>query len=215
VIGNWEAKFAIVGINPGSSEDCKWKCDEYISYYSNPQKCGLGSKDGWRRGYFEAYRMLVTRELTIDNFRNFNENAVILNIIKCSTENIRKLDGKRYESARKNCIGYLKRQLDLILPKVILVHGKSPCVEIIDMLKDNSRYKVVKSTTAIDVLTAKIIKPYSMDTIGKEWVLAKDNSGREVLFLFNWHLSRWGPAKKSLEQNLEEKRRMIDIVLRH
>jgi len=216
LIGNWKASFVIVGINPGPSSGDFKDSNQYIAYYSNPKKCGLKSQEGWQRGYLEAYRRLVNPELSNDEaIDHFNSHAAILNIIKCSTVDASKLRGQRYESAKTNCIGYLEKQLELISPKIILTHGKKPCIEILDMLKSKSKYVEVQSSTNINILAEKIKDSYSMDRILPtiKYITAKDREGREVLFLFNKHLSRWGPAQKSLKQDLEEKQRRVKVAL--
>lgn len=211
LIGNWHASFAIIGDNPGRSDLDFEDLNEYIDHYSNPKKCGLDLKERWQKGYFEAYKRLLNPESTLDDF---NMHAVILNIIKCSTKDIKKIPENALETAKANCIGYLARQLEAIQPKVILTHGKFSCCTIIDMLRNGTKYTVVSTSCDIDTLAKEIhTRPYYIDEISKEYMIAKNGNGRKILFLFNKHLSYYAPAMKSLNKNIEEKRRIIDDLL--
>jgi len=211
LIGNWQASFALVGINPGPSTHDFEDLNRYIAHYSNPKKCGLDLKERWQRGYFEAYKRLVNQESTLDDF---NKHAVILNIIKCSTVDISKIRGQRLELAKANCIGYLTRQLEAIEPKVILTHGKFSCCAITDMLRNRTKYTVISTSCDIDTLAKEIhTRPHYIDEISKEYVIAKNGDGRKTLFLFNWHLSRYGIAVNRLKKNIEQKKRIVKQML--
>lgn len=207
LIGNWAANFAIIGVNPGPFTLDFEKLSEYMDFYSNPEKCGLDLKERWQRGYFEAYRKLVNLKSTLDDF---NRHAVILNIIKCSTRDLKNIPKNALEKAKANCIGYLTAQFEVIQPKVILSHGKFPCCTIVDMIRNGTKYAVVSTSRDIDTLAKDIhTRPHYIDEISKEYVIAKNGNGRKTLFLFNKHLSIYGPAMKSLSKNIEEKRRII------
>jgi len=218
LIGNWKASFAIVGINPGPSSGNFEDLNQYIAYYSNSKECGLilDPEKRWQIGYVKAYTLLFSRpgntELAIDDF---NENAVILNVIKCSTADASKIRGQRLEMAKANCIDYLARQLEIIKPKVILTHGKPSCLAMIDVLKNETKFTIVSTSSdkSINTLAEEMRRPYSMDEISKEYIEAKSENGHRTLFLFNKHLSYCGPAAKSLDKKLEEKRKKIDDVL--
>jgi len=207
LIGNWRASFAIVGVNPGPISLDFENLREYIDFYSNPQKCGLDLKERWQRGYFEVYKKLVNLKSTLDDF---NRHAVILNTIKCSTTGLKKIPEGALEKAKANCIHYLTAQFEVIQPKVILAHGKFTCCTIVDMLRNETKYAVVSTSRDIDTLAKDIYtRPHCIDEISKEYVTAKNGNGRKTLFLFNKHLSIYGPAIKSLSKNMEEKRRII------
>lgn len=156
-------------------------------------------------------QFLLFLELTLDDF---NEHAVILNIIKCSTKDIREISKNDIKTAKANCIGYLTRQLETMQPKVILSHSRFACETTIEFLKNGTTYRIDVASRDVGTLARKMRegKPI-MDEISKEYVIAKNGSGHRILFLFNKHLSRYGPAMKSLNKNMEEKRRIIDDLL--
>jgi len=209
LIGNWQASFAILGKNPGPI-DLRFKdLNEYVDHYSNHKKCGLDLKECWQIGYFLAYAKLMNPESTIDDF---NRDAVILNTIKCSTgstEDTNRIPETDLEKAKDNCRDHLIRQIQTIKPKVILSHGKFACWATIDMLR-NERKNVVSALSScnIDTLAEK-----NMNEISEEYVMVENEDGRKVLFFFNKHLSFCPIAMRSLEKNIEKKKRMIEDLL--
>jgi uracil-DNA glycosylase len=215
-IGNLHSSFAIIGTNPGSYENQQKSfkdLTEYVNYY---EKEFYKSASHWIKRYCEAYRMLVNpdADLTV-----FNENAIILNVVKCSTSiKWSKLPEEAREEARSNCncINYLVRQLGKMQPSVILAHGKPACIAIMDMLKDDTKFRSVStySGKGINKLAKEIRLPNSMNGISEEIIQAKNENGRRIGFLFNKHLSIWGPARNSLEKNEGNKKTMIDDLLR-
>lgn len=219
-LGSLHPSFVIVGINPSEPSPAehraalerKFKDEEgYLSYYLSEEGRKVSEDDlrVWARGYLEAYRMLVDKESTLDDF---NKDAMILNVIKCPTKSIREIPENAIETARVNCLGYLIGQLIAIQPKIVLSHSKFPCKTIMKMLEDGTNYKVdtESSSCGVDDL-AKLRLQQSMTNVSREKIIAKSQSGDRTLFLFtNLHLSRWMFAKKSLNTNIEEKRKIIE-----
>jgi uracil-DNA glycosylase len=207
LIGNCQARFAILGINPGRSDRTFADEKEYVDYYSDSKRCGLDLKECWQIGYFLAYNRLVNSESTLDDF---NKDAVILNVIKCSTENIREICRNDLQKAKENCKDYLARQLEAIKPKVILSHGKFACSSTIDMLRHEKKYAVVSdsSSCSIDALAQK-----NMDEISKEHIMLENEDRCRILFLFNKHLSLCPIAMESLDKNFPKKSKLVSDLL--
>lgn len=197
-LGNIRANFAIVGINPGENESTFKNIDKYINYYYHIAK--LDNKR-WTKGYYEAYKRLMNQKAT---YKDFNDNTVILNIIKCATK--KKPSKKVLDFSKNNCKLFLMKQLKQIKPKVVLVHSRFSCDFFDEFLHDGHTFRILQKSYT------KKLSEISMDDISKEYLIAKDNSGRKILFLFNKHLSYYGPSMKSLEVNIDKKRRLIKKV---
>lgn len=211
LIGNWYASFAVIGANPGLSDHYFENIEQYLDYYSNPGKCGLDLNELWQAGYFQAYKSLVNQESTPNDF---NRNAAILNIIKCSTESLR-ISRSALSTARENCIGFLRKQLESMPLKVVLAHGKLACCTLIDMLTHEKGYAALSSSCDIQDLAKKIhTSPNYIDQISKEYVIAENTEGNKSLFLFNKHLSYLGSAVKSLNNNIVEKRKLVNAFIK-
>ena len=184
---------------------------QYENFYKSGGLNLLGLREE-RNAYLEAYKMLVNPNART---AEFNDDAIILNTVKCSTSiEWHKLPKLAKEEAKNNCICYLTRQLEAIQPKVILSHGKFTCCTIINMLRNGTKYTVVSTSRDIDTLAKEIhTRPNYIDEISKEYVIAKNGNEHKTLFLFNWHLSRYWIAVNSLKKNIEGKKRIVNQVL--
>lgn len=225
-LGNLNAKFAIIGANPGpivypSSPDYfrlirffENNIENYLNYYKQFRLSLKEYKEWqWVKGYVEAYNILTNRSPMLDDSSkvdDFNKNVIILNIIKCSTTGISGIPKRDLETAKNYCIGYLLRQLAIITPRVILSHGRPSSNAIIEILKTGTNYRVDEKTSSCNTNT---LAGLSMDEISREYIIAKNEKGRKTLFLFNWHLSWWGKAKKRLNSNIKRKREKIKELL--
>jgi uracil-DNA glycosylase len=207
-IGNLHSRFAIIGANPGSYGGQQRSFKNLTDYVNYHEKEFCKSAFDWVEDYCEAYSMLVNPGA---NLTVFNENAIILNVIKCSTKiklsEIPKLDK---EQAKNNCIDYLIQQLENMQPSIILAHGRFACDAIMGILRSGTNYEVDEKMSSHSIST---LQGLSMEEISREYIIAKNKKGRKTLFLFNWHLSWWGKAKKRLNYNIEQKRRIINELL--
>jgi len=222
-LGNPNASFAIIGANPGvgSFDFNYWlrffesDIKNYVNYYQNDAKISLESYKEWAKGYVEAFVTLVNPNSTVDlasKLDSFNKSAIILNIVKCATK---KMPSKKVcELAKSNCLGYLIRQLEAIQPIIILSHSRFACKTIIEILKNSQTVVDDTSHKTLDTLARKMREGAPiMNEISKEYIIVKNRSGRKTLFLFNWHLSWYERALKSLENNIEQKKRIIEDLL--
>jgi hypothetical protein len=207
LIGNCKARFAILGTNPGCSDETFANKKAYVDYYSDSKRCGLDLKECWQIGYFLAYDRLVNSESTLDDF---NDDAVILNVIKCSTRNVEEICRSDLQEAKENCKHYLVRQLEAIRPRIILSHGKFACSSTIDILSDKKKYAIVSDSSSCSV---NMLAEKSMDEISKYHVMAENEHGQRILFLFNKHLSFCPIAMESLQEDLTEKKRLVSTLL--
>jgi hypothetical protein len=201
LIGSWHPTLAIIGTNPGEyGVDPAEFGTTFVEYYLNRR---LDSNTTWERGYVEAYFMLMEPKNASRNglLYRFNANAAILNVIKCATPNSKDISIVNLENAKNNCLKYLLTQIEYMQPNVILSHGRFACDTTLELL-GNGHFGVC------DVAAANRIMQLPMDEKSNELLIANQN-GRETLFLFNRHLSIFGPAIKALNSNLEEKRRVI------
>ena len=211
IIGNWHADFIMIGVNPGKNEATFNSVKEYIKWYSSNNFTLNWGRCAW--GYFEAYKRLATPDMS-DNeivLEHFNKHAAILNLIKCSTPNTKGISEKNLERAKDNCIGYLMRQLNYMQPKVVLSHGKFATKTMLNLLTND---KFGFKTKGISKLETRLLTAMNyMDEISKETIVAYEGT-RKMLFLFNKHLSYFGPAMKSLQNNIQAKKDMVAEVLR-
>lgn len=176
--------------------------ETYVSFYSDRPL--WEGNTGWAKGYIEAYSKLIApKNVPVnDAVSCFNENAAILNIIKCATPNVKGISPLNLEKAKKYCLKYLLKQLDYMEPRIVLSHGRFACNTILDLLR-------IGHFGSCDVNSVDKIKQLPMNEISKEYVIA-DQNGRETLFMFNKHLSYLGPAIASLNSNIEEKRKIAE-----
>jgi hypothetical protein len=207
-------KFVIIGANPSSYEGEQRRfidVTDYINYHEKKFFEGASEEDWvkrWAKGYLEAYRILMNNPYA--HLSDFNKNAIILNVIKCSTRiklsNIPKWDK---EEAKNNCIDYLIQQLENMQPPIVLSHGRFACDAVIGMLRDKTDYKVdVLSSRDLDTLSK-----LTMSDRSNHYALARNQQGHEALFLFNKHLSFFGSAMYRLKQNLGKKRTLVKRVI--
>jgi hypothetical protein len=199
-IGNLHPRFAIIGTNPSSYENKQphfTNVADYMDYYENKFLPSFSDKE-WPGKYLRAFKMLANSPNA--SLIDFNRDAIILNIVKCSTKiEWHELPEWAKEEAKKNCINYLVRQLEKMQPRVILAHGKPACIAIMDMLRDETRFRNVSTHSGklIKTLAEEIRRRDSMDGISEESIQAENENGRRILFLFNKHLSRWKPTFKT------------------
>lgn len=197
-------KFAIIGINPGWTDDSEiTSLEKYIKFYMNH---GPNKNARWFKGYFEAYKRLVDLEAT---YYDFIENVVILNVVHCPTIDIKSISKKNRQAAINNCMHFLIRQLSMIQPRVILVHGQFACEWIIEILEKGVDYKIQNGSCNLETL-----ENLNMGEKSKEYMITKNKEGYKTLFLFNKHLSYYGPAINSLNKNIDQKRIMIGKMLK-
>jgi hypothetical protein len=200
----------MVGVNPGINEDTFNSLSEYVKCYSSNDfvlEWGRGAL-----GYFEAYKRLAVPELSDDEtiLQHFNKHAAILNLIKCSTPDTKGISKKNLEKAKDNCVGYLLRQFGCMEPKVVLSHGRFAIETILGLLEDG---ELGFKSVGISALKARLKTTSEyMNEISKEIIIAYKGT-RKTLFLFNKHLSYFGPAMKSLQNNIEAKKNMIANIL--
>ncbi len=206
LIGSWHPLLAIVGINPGDGvPDPSSVGETYASFYSyRPLWEG---NTGWAKGYIKAYKtLIVPKAHPIDEvIGNFNQHGAILNVIKCGTPNVKDISNDSLEAARSNCVQYLLKQLDYMQPKIILSHGRFACNTMLELLRNGNFGDC--NTHLIDKLLQM-----SMGEISGEHVIAT-RYDKKTLFLFNKHLSYYGPAIRSLNANLEEKVAIIRKII--
>jgi hypothetical protein len=185
-LGNPNAKFAIVGVNPShivysdSPDYFRWirffenNIENYLNYYKQFRLSLKEYKEWqWVKGYVGAYNMLTNRSPMLDDSSkvdDFNENVIILNIIKCSTAGISGIPKRDLETAKNYCIGYLLRQLAIIQPRVILSHGRPASNAIIEILKSGTNYRVDEKTSSCNTNT---LAGLSMDEISRKYIIAK------------------------------------------
>jgi len=212
-IGNLHARFAIIGSNPGSYgspidfKDVKDYSDYYEKHFfeSAPEEEWVKS---WPKGYLEAYKLLVNHEASL---ADFNRDAIILNVVKCSTDiNWGRLPKWTKEEAKNNCIGYLIQQLENLRPRVILTHGRFACNTIIGLLRDERKYQVEAALSSCNLNT---LSGLNMNNLLRNYIIAKNEDRKESLFLFNKHLSFYGSAMYRLKQNLDEKKLLVEKML--
>jgi hypothetical protein len=205
IIGSLSPEFVIVGINPGGQKEKqeemkKMDKQQYEKFFVN-RKIDLNNPE-WttvkvaKKG-FEAYKELFSTHEKMQHynvFGSFKENVAILNVIKCGTPTLCRVNPEKLIKAKNNCVEYLVEQFNYMRPKVVLCHGKFACKTMMALLKEGKLGMVTGSSENIDVLTEKIDMSFKdnfwkNNEVGKTYVRTiKDNN--KTLFVFSKHLSR-------------------------
>lgn len=122
-------EFCFIGTNPGETDNSEIRNpNEYMEYYiTSPPNASAQ----WFKGYLEAYKRLVCPEAS---YKDFCKNTIITNVIKCSTVDTKSIRKKDLEMAKGNCLPFLIKELSIIQPKVLLMHGEFACRTIIEIL---------------------------------------------------------------------------------
>jgi len=215
-LGNLNAKFAIVGINPSGRGDLSFSSfDDYVDFCKEALDEEELRDHIWPRGFLAAYRMLVDAEATVDDF---NENVVILNVVKCSTTpswgDLPFSAKWAKEEAKNKCKVYLIQQLTEIQPQVILTHGRPACDFMIDLIRKGTNYDVDSSSCDLSTLAELNLQNVpDQNRLSNHWVSGTSKEGQKTLFLFNTQLSLNQVAMHNLNLNLKEKQSLVKRFL--
>ncbi len=233
LLGAQYPTLAIIGINPRRpGKDGKMADDNrfhdlstYVSCFSENGECREIKAEhlkGRYRGYWAAYKRLIKArtkeeaELKLDKNEpspsdviDYNDKVTKLNIIKCPT--IEKPSNDNLQRAWINCREYLIEQLRILQPKIILFHSRDSCNAGIELLLENNLYHLDDASHDLSDLSDP--SKAKMGNFRDKFAIAIDERGRRTLFLFNWHLSYFGPADKWLRHSSVEFREKINEIL--
>ena len=136
MVGNFEAKIWVVGLNPKLRKGHEGIMDPNDSKYFDRYFKRICNFDGFGDGYFKR----IKDHVFLENWE-WGKGVAHVDLVKCASIEI----DKSFEKAKDNCGDYLERQIKLLKPKLIIANG----IAVSKWFKSRKEQKKVTNTSIL------------------------------------------------------------------